>query len=246
MEHHFNEIFSLGQWLPLIHRLPGRERSVALSFDDGPTPTTTLPLISLLAKYKARATFFLSGNRAVMHPELVKVVIDSGHDIYGHGWEHIRLDEAGPERLLADLEKTESFLRGFRPTPSPYLVRLPYGAGRRKAWVHQTIRKWSPTAQVAYWSHSLKDWDLAIPCRNRAELDKACLAAANSLEHSWWLKGAVVLLHESPHDRPAPLTSEVAPILVEMILERFASRGFAFVPMMPRKRVTWISRFVIV
>jgi peptidoglycan-N-acetylglucosamine deacetylase len=245
MGYNLNGVFSPGHWLPLIRRLPSKKRQIALSFDDGPTPSTTLPLISLLARYDARATFFLSGVRADAHPDLVEALVRNGHDIYGHAWEHIKLDRAGPARLLSDLEKSESRLRQFRPTPSPYLVRLPYAAGYRTAWVHQTIKKWNPTAQIAHWSHSIRDWDIGPACRSRDELEKACQIAADSLVRRRRLKGAVLLLHESASDQPAPLTPDVAPALVEKILERFAARGFTFVPIMPRKRDRWISHFVM-
>src|ERR1022692_4225641 len=233
MGYKLTETLSLGHWQPLIRRLPGKERQIALSFDDGPTPSTTLPLVSLLASYNAKATFFLSGIRANAYPDLVEALVHNGHDIYGHGWEHIRLDHAEPDRLLADLEKSESFLRRFRPTPSPYLVRLPYAAGSRIAWVHRTIKKWNPATQIAHWSDSLKDWDIAIRCRNRDELEKACQTGADSLLQRRRLNGAIVLLHESAYDRPAPLTPDVAPVLAEKILKGLTARGFSFVPIIP-------------
>src|SRR5262249_48797487 len=155
---------------------------------------------------------------------------------FGHGWEHIRLDRENAGRLIADLEKVESFLRQFRPTPSPYLVRLPYAAGRTVEWVHRTIHEWNPTAQIAHWSHSLKDWDLAQDCRSRSELEEVCRNAVNRLMQRRRLNGAILLLHESAYDRPAPFTSDTAPILTQMILENFAARGFAFVPIEPFAR----------
>src|SRR5690348_6820392 len=94
-------VFSAGEWLPVIWRLPGRDRRVCLSFDDGPSPATTHPLIELLARHNAKATFFLTGERASAHPRLVQALVDGGHEVYGHGWEHIRLDRVDGARLLA-------------------------------------------------------------------------------------------------------------------------------------------------
>jgi peptidoglycan-N-acetylglucosamine deacetylase len=233
-----------GHWIPLIRRLPGRGPRIALSFDDGPTPATTSALVALLARYNAKATFFLAGERAGQYPELVKSLVENGQDVFGHGWEHIRLDHAGPERLLADLEKVEAYLRQFRPTPSPYLVRLPYAAGRFVKWVHQTIHQWNQTAQIAHWSHSMKDWDLAMNCQTRSELEEACRAAVDRLQRRPRLSGAILLLHESAYDRPAPLTPYVAPVLAEKILEAFAVRGFTFVPIEPCPHPQWIGRFI--
>jgi peptidoglycan/xylan/chitin deacetylase (PgdA/CDA1 family) len=238
-------VLSAGHWLPVVRRLPGSERRIALSFDDGPTPQTTPRLLELLARYNARATFFLSGERAVMHPELVRALVESGHETYGHGWEHIRFDHVGHDRVVAELERTEAFLRRFRPTPSPYLVRPPYAAGRLTAWVHRAIRDWNPDTQFAHWSHTVHDWDLAIGCRNRAELEQRCRATIGRLLAMRQLPGAVALLHDSPYDRPDPLTPQVAPTLVEQLLAAFSARGFSFVPMAPAPRQSFISRFVL-
>ena len=239
-------VLSAGDWLPVIWRLPGNSRRICLSFDDGPSPATTPALVDLLASYRAKATFFLTGERASAHPGLVQALVDSGHEVYGHGWEHIRLDRVDGVRLLSDIERVEALLRRFRPTPSPYLVRLPYSAGRFDPSVHRTIRQWNPSAQIAVCSHSLKDWDLAMNCRTLEDLDRSCRTAVDRFVRQRRLCGAIVLLHESAYDRPAPLTPYIAPVLVAKILESMAARGFAFVPIEPYKRPFWISRFVLV
>jgi peptidoglycan-N-acetylglucosamine deacetylase len=59
-------------------------RVVALTFDDGPHPATTPGLVNLLDRYGARATFFLIGANASRHEDLVRQIVDSGHELGNH------------------------------------------------------------------------------------------------------------------------------------------------------------------
>jgi peptidoglycan/xylan/chitin deacetylase (PgdA/CDA1 family)/ubiquinone/menaquinone biosynthesis C-methylase UbiE len=73
--------------LPVLTR--GRARdAVALTFDDGPDPATTLGLLELLARRGARAAFGLVGARARAHPELVAAILGAGHELLNHSDEH--------------------------------------------------------------------------------------------------------------------------------------------------------------
>jgi peptidoglycan/xylan/chitin deacetylase (PgdA/CDA1 family) len=66
---------------------PGR-RQVALTFDDGPDPAATPRLLRLLDERDVRATFFLIGERAARHPELVRAIAAGGHEVGNHTWRH--------------------------------------------------------------------------------------------------------------------------------------------------------------
>lgn len=67
-------------------------------------------ILSALEKHGARATFFFLGWIAERHPALVRRCIDGGHEIASHGYEHLFLQDLGPERLHEDLARTESAL----------------------------------------------------------------------------------------------------------------------------------------
>ena len=136
-----------GVWLPVIRRT-GDTSVVALTYDDGPSERTTPALLEVLRAFDAKATFFLTGVRVAAAPELVRQICADGHAVYAHGWEHVRYDRETPERLLGDLDRTETELRRVRPTPRPYLVRLPYAAGLAETWVARIASAVGPSGAV--------------------------------------------------------------------------------------------------
>ena len=75
-------------YLPVVSRGKGDGNFVALTFDDGPDPAVTPLLLDLLAREKARAAFFITGENALKHPEMVKMIIANGHEIGNHSLDH--------------------------------------------------------------------------------------------------------------------------------------------------------------
>lgn len=61
---------------------------VSLTFDDGPVSTHTPVMLDLLKKWDIRATFFLQGDRAEKNPEIAKSVLDAGHVVGSHSFDH--------------------------------------------------------------------------------------------------------------------------------------------------------------
>jgi peptidoglycan-N-acetylglucosamine deacetylase len=68
----------------LLYRVETNRPLVALSFDDGPDPTFTPQVLDILERYGAKATFFLIGERALRHPELVARIKRAGHEVGNH------------------------------------------------------------------------------------------------------------------------------------------------------------------
>jgi peptidoglycan-N-acetylglucosamine deacetylase len=244
--------FSAGDWLPEARFLPSRRNQVAITFDDGPTEGTTPKILDLLAERRATATFFLTGARAVRHPHLVRAIVDARHCVYGHGWEHVHYDKTSPAHLIRDLERCERYLSEFRPTPSPYLVRLPYTAGHRSAWVHRALRQWRPDVQLVHYSATLRDWLLATGCKTRGELQDKVNIALESLPFDK-LPGKVLLLHEaafdaedSAGDADGSLNAAVGPMLLEGVLAKLASQGTITTNVIAMDRQSTLSKYVLV
>jgi polysaccharide deacetylase family protein (PEP-CTERM system associated) len=70
-------------------------------------------LLDLLARYEARATFFILGWVAERHPKMVKRIAQVGHEIASHGWDHARVTELGPLEFRASVRRTKDLLEGL-------------------------------------------------------------------------------------------------------------------------------------
>jgi peptidoglycan-N-acetylglucosamine deacetylase len=105
-----------------------REKMLALTFDDGPSQTFTGKILDLLAKYKAKATFFVMGKQAEMYPDIILREQREGHEIGNHTYLHPEVNRISFEELKDDLlhahqvisEITGTDMTLFRPTSGFY------------------------------------------------------------------------------------------------------------------------------
>lgn len=90
----------------------GRSASnhIALTFDDGPDPRSTPSFIDLLAHHRTSATFFLIGERAARHPDVVAALVEAGHEVAVHGWTHRCAALTRPDVLEAEVIRTRELL----------------------------------------------------------------------------------------------------------------------------------------
>lgn len=72
----------------IVFQMKNQPRSIALTFDDGPSEKTTPKVLKLLKENNIKATFFLIGQRIVNNPELTKQIIEEGHCVGGHSSTH--------------------------------------------------------------------------------------------------------------------------------------------------------------
>lgn len=75
-------------FLPIISRGKKGTTGIALTFDDGPSPSSTPLVLDLLARHDLKATFFVVGEKAAKYPQLIKAILDQGHTIGNHSWGH--------------------------------------------------------------------------------------------------------------------------------------------------------------
>ena len=105
----------------IVWRIETTEPLVALSFDDGPAPEHTPQVLEILSKHRAHATFFLIGDRAAAHLDLVGRLRSEGHEVGSHYFTTRSTVQASDDDFLANLTRTEEILglRGpiklFRP-----------------------------------------------------------------------------------------------------------------------------------
>lgn len=102
---------------PCLSKLPTRERVVWLTIDDGPSPET-LAMLDLLDAHHARATFFVVGERAAAHPELIREIVRRGHGIGNHSASHpaALFWALGPARMRDEITRCQDTLRAITGT----------------------------------------------------------------------------------------------------------------------------------
>eukprot|EP01036_Dinobryon_divergens_P043048 gene43048-57260_t len=92
---------------------------VVLTFDDGPHAILTPKLLDILKEKKAKATFFVIGLKAKMHPDILRRISEEGHELANHSWNHPVLSKITPEDVHAQMEKTnKAIFDATKTTPS--------------------------------------------------------------------------------------------------------------------------------
>lgn len=93
------------------------EQRVYLTFDDGPVPEVTPWVLDVLDSLGAKATFFMVGDNARRHPEIVEEVVRRGHSVGNHTMHHLQGIKTQTARYLADVEECARHVpsRLFRP-----------------------------------------------------------------------------------------------------------------------------------
>jgi peptidoglycan/xylan/chitin deacetylase (PgdA/CDA1 family) len=122
----------------ITYRITTRHPIVALSFDDGPHPIFTPQVLDILRQHNAHATFFLIGERALRHPDLVAQIKAAGHEVANHYFTDGSLLLHSAADFLRNLEQTEKALGNAilpngvfnQRAPTPKFVRPPGGVAR--------------------------------------------------------------------------------------------------------------------
>ncbi|MFI8932264.1 polysaccharide deacetylase family protein [Streptomyces sp. NPDC053474] len=136
-----------------ILRLPDRSRAMVLTFDDGPDPRYTPAILRTLRRYGVRAMFFVCGEMAADHPDLLREMADDGHAIGNHTWSHPLLPRLARSAIRDQMERTCAVVDDTVGTP-PLWFRAPYGAWNRSAFELGAELGMEPLA----WTVDTLDW----------------------------------------------------------------------------------------
>jgi peptidoglycan/xylan/chitin deacetylase (PgdA/CDA1 family) len=152
---------------------------IALTFDDGPSATLTPKLLDLLAARHLKATFFVIGQNAADHPDILQRAVREGHEIANHSWSHPNLGKMSDEAVRRELQKTDDAITaaiGKRPT----LMRPPYGSitARQKKWIHDEFGY-----RIIIWDVDPFDWKRPVPSVVTARILKETKAGSIVLSH---------------------------------------------------------------
>ncbi len=100
-----------------IWRLPQKEKTVYLTFDDGPIPEVTPFVLELLEKYGIKATFFCVGDNVRKHPEVFEQILEAGHQVGNHTFNHIQGFKCSTRDYAKNVETADGYIKSslFRP-----------------------------------------------------------------------------------------------------------------------------------
>lgn len=106
--------------------IPQEEKKIALTFDDGPHPQFTEQLLDGLKERGVQATFFVTGEHAELHPDIIERMNEEGHIIGNHTYSHMQLTKGNRDSFKDELIKTNQILNEITGEEVMY-VRPPYG-----------------------------------------------------------------------------------------------------------------------
>ena len=198
--------------LSLRRRLPG-ESTVALTFDDGPHPEGTSTVLSVLARYGARATFFLVGEQVRRYPSLAREIVDAGHSVGLHGQTHRCELRLTPGVLAEDRARGLESIHAATGV-RPFILRPPYGAASGPGIAHAR----SEGMEIVLWSRWGWDWRAAATPES----------VVHDVTRSGSLEREIVLLHDADH-YAAPDSFRATVGALPGILERCAEQGLTAV-----------------
>ncbi len=111
----------------ILREAKGKDKVVALTFDDGPDRVYTPKVLDVLKQKDVLGSFFLIGNRVEEYPDVVERIINEGHVVGNHTYTHPEILKAGGNPFSKELSLTEEVFSKFGLSGSGFF-RPPYGA----------------------------------------------------------------------------------------------------------------------
>lgn len=180
--------------------LEAGKKYVALTFDDGPNPTTTPKILDILKAKKASATFFMLGENVAANKDLVKRVLDEGNEIASHSFSHPVLPSLSDEQVKSEILKTDKAI--FEACGVlPRNIRPPYGAADER--VARLTGK-----PIINWNVDSEDWK----SKNAGAINK-------QIKDNLY-EGTIVLMHDIQ-----PATVQALP----GVIDNMRKEGYEFV-----------------
>lgn len=184
----------------MVERPVKESKKIAITFDDGPHPYYTEQLLDGLKERSVQATFFVTGEHAQLHPDIIKRMSEEGHLIGNHTYSHIQLRSGNRETFKEELVKTNEIISGITGEEVLF-VRPPYGTWEKSLEAELNMFP-------VLWTIDPLDW-----CSSNADcITNAVLKKAD--------ENAVILMHDS-------YASTVTAAL--RVIDRLQEQGYEFV-----------------
>ena len=193
---------------PSVYRGCSRNKTVSLTFDDGPSEQTP-EILTILSKYQIHATFFQCGANIRRLPGIAQTVAADGHEIGNHSDTHPNLCFHSSRSIASQFSRAQVVIEDVIGR-SPSLLRAPFGV--RWFGLREVQRKLNLMGVM--WTVIGNDWKLDAP-----SIAARLLKGAEN--------GAIFCLHDGRELRPCPKTSATAEAL-RIAIPQFLDRGYRF------------------
>ncbi|WP_328747874.1 glycosyltransferase [Streptomyces sp. NBC_00285] len=204
---------------PVIDTRSGRatslqmpDRRIVLTFDDGPDPTWTPKVLDVLKKHHAHAVFFVTGTMTSRYPDLVQRMVDEGHEVGLHTFNHPDLSFQSKKRIDWELSQNQLALAGAAGIRTS-LFRPPYSSFADA----MDNRSWPVTEYIGS-----RGYVTVVNNTDSEDWQKPGVRQIlrNATPKSG--KGAIVLMHDSGGDRHQTVQA------LDRFLPDMQGRGYAF------------------
>lgn len=204
----------------VVWEVRSTRKQVALTFDDGPSPTFTGQILDLLKIYDAKATFFVIGKRAEEYPEELRRQFKEGHEIGNHTYEHREVNKLSVTELQAELIRAQyaiqkvvpAEIRLFRPTSGYYDEK-----------VVEAARAMNYSVIIWTWGQDTRDW-------TNQKGWKIAQKVIRSVK-----PGDIILFHDQGGDRSNTVEA------LRIILPALSAKGYSFITVSELMRDCQIS-----
>lgn len=169
-----------------IFRIRTGEKSICLTFDDGPEPESTPLLLNILGNQGIKSIFFCDGRKAEQNPDLIRAIRAEGHITGNHGYGHPDGWKMSCQEYTDNIEKASEFT-------SKVLFRPPYG--------HLTSCQYKsllPRYTLVFWDLMPYDFDRAFGSANCLRVFKRDIRS-----------GSVVVLHDTSSSLALEITEDI-------------------------------------
>lgn len=174
---------------------------IALTFDDGPNEEYTTQLLDILAKHDVKATFFVMGAYVDEYPEVARRIVEEGHLIANHTYNHYDLSAISDEEVLIQFEWTQDSIEDATGV-IPDTYRLPFGAGGKR------VIDLVPHMTSILWNLDSMDWE-------SHDVDVIYDTIMNHMQHH-----TLLLMHD---------THQATPDTIDRLIPVLKERGYSFV-----------------